>query len=272
MKTTQHPHRVASLTGIILVAGALSAGSIPARAQAPPERMSDKDVKTLIDQVDETRDKFEGNLDNQFKNSKFSGPNGETHVSALLQDYQDNTKKLQDRFSEDNAAGAEVAAVLKQAAAVRTLMQGTSSVQNGRREWDAAAASLTHLASAYGTTFPMLDGGTARRMNDKETGAAAAAMATAAERFKDEIDDSKILPKPDKDVGKKDVEVLIKQAEAVKDHTHDGTPSTGEVRQLASQVTKIATFASAHQIPATTNWQTVQASLVKLQQAFALTK
>ncbi len=75
-------------------------------------------MKTLIDQVDEGRDKFEGNLDNQLKNSTFRSPNGETNVSAALQDYQDNTRKPQDRFKDDYAASAEVATVLKQATAI----------------------------------------------------------------------------------------------------------------------------------------------------------
>ena len=34
-------------------------------------------------------------------------------MSNALQDYQDNTKKLKDRFKEDYSAGAEVATVLK---------------------------------------------------------------------------------------------------------------------------------------------------------------
>ena len=73
----------------------------------PTERLSDKDVKTLIDQVDEGRDKFEGNLDGQFKGSTVRGPSGETKVAGALQDYQDNTQKLKDRFTPDYSASAE---------------------------------------------------------------------------------------------------------------------------------------------------------------------
>ena len=46
------------------------------------------------------RDKFEGNLDGQFKASTVRGPSGvETKVAGALQDYQDNTQKLKDRFT-----------------------------------------------------------------------------------------------------------------------------------------------------------------------------
>jgi len=271
MNSTRRPRFNTAHTLTFLLAIAFALGAIPVFAQAAPERMPDKDVKRLIDQVDEARDKFEGNLDNQLKNSKFKGPNGETNVAVVLQDYQDNTKKLQSRFNEEYAAGPEVATVLRQGAAIHTFMQGTSSVGKGRKEWDLQAASLTHLAAAYGTTFPMMDGATAQRMNDKETAAAAAAVATAADRFKNDLDNVKTLPKPDKDAAKKDVEALIKQAEAVKDHTSDGKASTAEVQRLVEQAARVQTFVGAHEMP-TTNWQLVQASLAKVQRAFRLTK
>ena len=42
------------------------------------------------------------------------------------------------------------------------------------------------------------------------------------DRFKDDLDKASTLAKPDREAAKKDVELLIKHAEAVKDHTSDG--------------------------------------------------
>jgi hypothetical protein len=271
MTSSRSPRIIAARAQIILLASALSLWSMPVLAQAGPERLSDKDVKTLIDQVDEGRDKFEGNLDGQFKASTVQGPGGETKVAGALQDYQDNTQKLKDRFTPDYTAGAEVATVLKQSTAIDTFMQGSSSAMKGRSEWDSQTANLKHLANAYGTSFPFPDGATVRRMNDKETAASAAAIATAGDRFKNDLDKDKTLAKPEKDAAKKDLEVLIKQADAVKSRTSDGKPATGEVRQLVAQVAKLQTFVDAHPIPTMTNWQAVQTSVGKLQQAFGLT-
>ncbi len=271
MRFNNSPTIVAARVQTLLLVSALSLVSMPALAQVGPERLSDKDVKALIDQVDEGRDKFEGNLDGQFKGSTVRGASGETKVSGALQDYQDNTQKLKDRFTPDYAASAEVATVLKQSTAIDTFMQGSPSAMKGRSEWDRQSANLKHLAGAYGTTFPLPDGAVVRRMNDKETVTTAAAIATAADRFKHDLDKDKTLAKPEKDAAKKDVELLIKQADAVKSRTNDGKPATGEVRQLVEQVAKLQTFVGAHPIPTMTNWQTVQTSLAKLQQAFGLT-
>ena len=147
---------------------------------------------------------------------------------------------------------------------------GDASGMKGRDEWDRQAANLKHLAEAYGTTFPIPDGATTRRMNDKETAGAAAAIAEAGDRFKDDIDHDKALPKSEREAAKKDVEALVKLADAVKDRTNDGKPATAEVRQLVEQVARVQTFIGGHAIPTLSNWQAVQTSLVKLRQAFGL--
>jgi hypothetical protein len=254
----------------VLLASALSLWSSPALAQTPSERLSDKQVKTLIDQVDEGRDKFEGNLDSKFKGSTLQGPNGETKVDGVLQDYQDNTKKLQDRFTSDYAASPEVAAVLKQSNAIGAFMQASPSLMKGRPEWDRQTEHLKQLAEAYGTTFPIPDGATTRRTNDNETAGFAAAIADAADRFKDDIDNDKSLQKSEREAARKDVEVLIKLAETVKDRTNDGKSATAELRQLVDQVATVQTFIGVHPMPTLSNWQAVQTSLVTLRQAFGL--
>jgi NACalpha-BTF3-like transcription factor len=256
---------------IILLGSALTAWAVPGVAQAP-ERLSDNDVKLLIDQVDEGRDKFEGNLDGKFKAATLRGPAGEARVSAVLQDYQDNTQKLKDRFTPDYSASTEVTTVLKQSTTMNTFMEGAESSMKGRSEWDRQVGTLKRLAGAYGTTFPLPDGATVRRMNDKEAAAAAEGIATAAGRFKNDVDKDKTLAKPDKDAAKKDVELLIKQAGAAKSRISDGKPATSEVHQLVEQVARLQTFVGAHPIPTMTNWQAVQASLAKLQRAFGPTK
>ena len=272
MTSTRSPSIITARTQTILLAGALSLWSMPVFAQARPERLSDKAVKTLIEQVDEGRDKFEGNLDGQFKASTLRGPGGgETKVAGALQDYQDNTQKLKDRFTPDYSASAEVTTVLKQSTAIDAFMQGAPSAMKGRSEWDQQSTNLKRLAESYGTTFPFPDGATPSRVNDKETAATATAIATAADRFKNDLDKDKTLPKAETDAAKKDVELLIKQADAVKSRTTDGKPATGEVRQLVEQVATLQTFVGAHPIPTLTNWQAVETSLGKLQQAFGLT-
>lgn len=272
MSSTRNSRIVAGRARTILLAGVLASWSMPALAQARPERLSDKDVKTLIDQVDQGRDKFEGNLDGKFKGSTLRGATGEVKVSGALQDYQDNTKKLQSRFTGDYAASTEVATVLKQSTAIDGFMQSAASTMKGRNEWDRQVMYLKQLAAAYGTAFPLPDGAVVRRMNDKETAGEAGAIATAAGRFKSDLDKDSTLAKADKDAAKKDVDLLVKQANAVKSRTSGGKPATAEVRQLTETMSKLEGFVGAHSALAMTNWQAARTSFGRLQQAFGLTR
>ena len=237
------------------------------------ERPLDRDVKVLIEQVDEARDKFEGNLDGDFKSSTLRNATGEVKVAGALQDYQDNVKKLKDRFTASYSASAELTTVLKQATAIDTFMKASPSIMKGRSEWDREALALKQLAEVYGTTFPLPDNAVVRRMNDGETATTAAALESAANRLKSDVDKASALPKPDRDNGKKALEVLAKHADTVKSRTNDGKPATAEFRLLLAQMATVQTFMTAHPVPAAAaNWQNVRDSVGKLEQAFVLTK
>jgi hypothetical protein len=258
---------------VVLLAGALALYALPAIAQAPPERLSDKDVKALIEQVDQERDKFEGNLDGKLKDSLLRSDTTDIKVSAALQDYQDNIKKLKERFTADYSASAELQVVLKQANKIDNFVKTSNLVTKGGSEWDREAVSLKRLAVAYGTTFPMPPGAAVRRMNDKEAAEAAGAIADAADRCKDEFDKvpDSALPKADKETVKKGLETLGKQAESVKSRLNDGKPATAEVQQLMAQVAVVQRFIDAHPVLMTkASWDALHTSLAKVQQAFEL--
>jgi len=260
---------------VILVAGSLFLWSLPALAQTGPERLTDTDVKALIEQVDSGRDKFEGNLEGKFKDSVLRNPTGEVKVAAALQDYQDNIKKLKERFTDDYSASAEVGTVLKQASNFDKFLRDTPSVVKGRSEWEHHAADLKRLAAAYAATFPtpVVGTPTVRRINDKETAVTAENLAKAGDKVKDAYDSvpDTALPKATKDGIKKELELLVKHTENVKSRTGDHKPATAEMKQVVAQVSVVQKLLTAHPLPAAkTSWDTVQSELAKLKQAFNL--
>ena len=257
-------------TGFVM-AGALIIAASGAAAQRG-ERLSDKEVKEIIEAVDTGRDKFEGNLDGGFKGSTLRGPNGETKVSGALQDYQDSTQKLKERFTADYSASAEVATVLKQSMQIDAFMSGPKSPTKGRNEWDRQTTNLQRLAEAYSTTFPLPDGANVRRMNDKESSDAAAAVASQAEQVKRAVDGDKSLAKPEQQALKTEVEEVIKQAKTLTSRLKDGKPATADARMLKEKVAALT--ASGRQLPPSvlSSIGAMRAPLEKLDQAFAIAR
>jgi hypothetical protein len=237
------------------------------------ERLSDKDVKQVLEELDRSRDRFEDALDGNVKSSVIRGANGELSVSRYLQDLQDNVKKLKERFTPQYSASKEAETVLKQGTEINTYIKAQPAEMKGGSEWDTMARQLSRLARAYRTTFPLPPDATVRRMNDAETAGAAEEVARQADQFKKQIDQEKAIPKPARDAAKKDVDALIKQAKAVKSRVADGQPSTAEVRTLMDLMSKVGTFVGAQSmlLPGTTGaWKAMQAPLDKLNQAFSL--
>lgn len=252
-----------------MLLGMLAVWPIAAFAQ-PPVRLSDREVKKLLDQVYDARDKFEGNLDDSVKESTMKTGTTDAKVLAVLQDLQDNASKLRDRFTPDYAAGAEAETLLKQASMINAAME-RANITKGRSQWDQLVASLKSLAAVYGTSFPLPDGAGVRRINDVETAATAGTVAKAADEIKKQIDKNNELAKPDKAAGKEAADALVKAANTLKSKVADGKPATGEFRQVSGLTSKLREFLAAHPLPAAAAASsTINSAIAKLQQSFML--
>ena len=151
--------------------------------QAPPApRLTDSQVKDLLQRVDDDRDRFEDELDGKLKHSVLRGPNGEVDVEKFLDDLQENVDKMKGRYENDYSAGSEVATVLRQGSAVQRFMASQAPNMKGASEWNRLAGSLNELAIVYGTTFPTPDTAAVRRIGDHEIADAASKMADAADQ------------------------------------------------------------------------------------------
>lgn len=236
------------------------------------ERLSDKDVKQIIDDVNQARDRFEDQLDGKVKSSILRGERGEVNVESYLDDLQENVKKLKERFTPKYAASKEVEVVLRQGTDINTYIKAQPAEMKGGSEWDRMAQQLGRLADAYGTTFPLPAGAAVRRINDAEAAQTAEEIAKAADRLKKSINSDASLTKQAKDAVKEDIDKLIDQAKQVKSRAADSKPATAEVRDLMIMAGKVGTIVQQNTLGsgATSAWSAIQTSATKLQQAYGL--
>jgi hypothetical protein len=236
------------------------------------ERQSDKDVKQIIEDVNQARDRFEDQLDGKLKSSTLRGERGEVNVEKYLDDLQESVKRLKDRFNENYAASKEVEAVLRQGSDINTYMKAQPNDLKGQSEWDRMAQQLGRLADAYGATFPLPPGAAVRRINDKEAAETAEQVAKAADQLKKQVNNDASLTKAAKDAVKEDLDTLIEQAKQVKSRAAGSKPATAEVRDLVIMAGKIGTFVQQNTLgPGVASaWQAIQTPMTKLQQAYGM--
>lgn len=240
------------------------------------ERLSDKDVKQLMERIDNERDRFEDQLDGTLKRSVLRGPGGEVSVERYLDDLQDNVDKMKERFTPQYAASNEVTTVLRQGSEIQRFMATQRPNLDGASEWNRLSSSLGELATAYGTAFPVPDGQQARRLNDDEVSRAAQDLARGADRYKKELDSTlkqdKTIDKATREAAVKEADDLKKDAERLASTIGDGRPASGEAQALLQRVTRIRgasagrTLSSAGQ----TAWGSVDGAADKIAQAFAM--
>lgn len=262
--------RCAAIAGGVLLALGLAAPVVAA------DRLNDKDVKQLIDRIDNERDRFEDQLDGKLKRSIVRGPRGEVNVETYLDDLQENLDKLKGRFTSDYSGSAEVTTILRQGSDIQRYMATLPANFDGASEWNRLSSSLTELAAAYGTSFPVVEGELARRMNDKEVEKTASDVAKSADQFKHDLDASL---KADQTVSAATREGAVKEADTLKESAEklastldDDKPATGEARTLLQHAAAMRSAAAGRTLSAAakTSWGEVEDGLAKIAQAFGL--
>jgi len=270
--------RRSSTLRLMTAAGALIATALVATPAVAADRLPDKDVKALLERIDNERDRFEDQLDKKIKSSIFRGSGGEVNVERFLDDLQENVDRLKDRFNSDYAASAEATTVLRQCTDIRRFMSTQPPDLDGASEWNRLASSLAELAKVYATTFPLPEGEQARRFNDGEVEKVASELAKSADQFKKDLESAlktdTTLDQPTKDSAVREVNGLKEDAEKLASTVDDGKPATGEAKVLLDRATRIrgaaASSGRALSPAAQTAWGSVETGLQKVALAFDL--
>jgi hypothetical protein len=229
----------------LLVPILLGALVVPA---APGERLTDRQVKELVERIHQERDRFEDQLDGNLKRSTFRGPNGEVNVERFLDDLQDNVGKLKDRFKPGYSADTEVRTVLEQGGRIQRYIDTQPPNYKGSGEWSRMATSLGELATAYGASFPMADGAKLHRLDDRELAGAASSLSQVADRFSKALDSSlkkdKTVAPANRQSAVEDAKALKKAAETLASRLKGGQPASADVTRLVEHVQRIRTTAA----------------------------
>src|SRR4051812_34839935 len=109
MRDATHPRRsLMKLTSSMVAVGTCLLLTVPIARARGTDRLTDKEVSNLIEQVYEARDKFEGRLEGKVKNGVVRSSTGEVHVHSMLEDFQHDVDNLNAGPTGNNPAPAEV--------------------------------------------------------------------------------------------------------------------------------------------------------------------
>lgn len=118
-----------------------------------PYRLSDKEVERILHRIEQQSGKFRGSLDRALDRSSLNDTSREDDINAFIKEFDQEVKRLHDRFDEHKSVAADVQAVLDRAARIDNFMRRRGLTEKAQREWSALRVNLEQLAEAYSVAW-----------------------------------------------------------------------------------------------------------------------
>ena len=142
------------LLGLVFVISCLGVATrAHAQVVGQPYRISDKEVERVLHRMEDQANKFRHSLDAALDRSRLNGTNREDDINAFIKNFDEQTKRLHDRFDDHKSVAADVEAVLNSAASIDQFMRRQHLNERAQNDWSTLRGNLDELAEAYNVTW-----------------------------------------------------------------------------------------------------------------------
>jgi len=273
--------RTAAIFTMIFLAGFASI----AQAQRP-YRLSESDMKGLIDRLERDSDQFRKSIDTSLDHSRLDGSRAEDRINDFVQAFAAATDRLKERFDDDRSASATMQEVLDRASRIDRFV--TNHHLSGRvyDDWRRVRADLDELASTYSVAWnwagvdpairqdePVIDRH-ARRVNDNEVKTIISRMDAQAEHFRHSLGDALNHSRFNHTSAEDDINAFVKNFEKstdrLKDHFGKHNAAGDDAEEVMRRAARIDAFMRSHELSsrAQEDWQALRRNLDELATAY----
>jgi archaellum component FlaC len=267
-----------------------AASHVHAQVVGQPYRLSDKEVGRIINRIEDQTKTFRKSLDAALDRSRVNGTNREDNINAFVKSFEEQTKRLHDRFDDHKSVAADVEAVLDRAAAIDNFMARQRLGGRAEEDWSALKTSLDELAQAYNVSWrwggpvSLTGGGSTLpygnqlpyRLTDKEVEQILHRIERQSERFKSSLDSALDGSRLNGTEREDDVNEFIKQFNDEVKRLHDRFDEhksvAADVQSVLDRAARIDNFMSRRRLnrKAEEEWSRLKANLDELSQAYGL--
>jgi hypothetical protein len=118
-----------------------------------PYRVSDRQVRQLLSQLELHTDNFRNSLARGLNYTRFNGTPRESEINGYVDDFNRVTNQLRDRFNERHSVSGDVDEVLTRGWYIDNFMRTNRLGAEAERDWAAVRADLQTLARYYNVTW-----------------------------------------------------------------------------------------------------------------------
>jgi hypothetical protein len=123
--------------------------STTAQAQNRAYRASDREVKSVLDRIENRTNDFKNEIDRSLDRSSIDGTRQEDSINQIVANFENATDTLKNNFSSRTSSSNDVQDVLNRAAFLNSFMRKYRMSQNSQNLWSQIRTDLNTLAGYY---------------------------------------------------------------------------------------------------------------------------
>jgi archaellum component FlaC len=279
------------LLGIVFVISCLGiATHAHAQVVGQPYRINDKEVERILHRIENQANKFRHSLDAALDRSRLNGTNREDDINAFIKKFDEQTKRLHDRFDDHKSVAADVEAVLNSAASIDQFMRRQHLNERAQNDWSTLRGNLDELAEAYNVTWrwegvavlgpttvvTATPVGLPYRLSDKEIERMLHSIEQQSGKFRSSLDsalDKSSLNSTDRE---DDINAFVKEFDQevrrLHDRFDDHKSVAADVQAVLDRAARIDSFMRRRGLTerAQNDWSALRANLDQLAEAYSV--
>jgi hypothetical protein len=123
--------------------------SYPSGGGTLPYRLTDREIEQILNRIERQSERFQSSLDSSLDRSRLNGTQREDDINEFIKQFNDEVKRLHDRFSDHKSVAADVQSVMDRAAHIDEFMSRGRVGGRAQNEWARLRANLDELSQAY---------------------------------------------------------------------------------------------------------------------------
>lgn len=140
------------LAGFAVTAVILCLTTTTSDAQVRPYRVTDRQVQTVINRVENSTDRFKTQLGRALDRSSLDGTDREDSLNSMVSNFESATNRLKDNFNARRSTSADLQDVLNRGARIDQFMRNNRMTRQAENTWTQIRNDLNVLAGYYRVT------------------------------------------------------------------------------------------------------------------------
>ena len=257
-----------------------------AQVSGQPYRISDREVMRLLDRIKSKTSTFRDSLKKALNKSRIDHTQREDDINAYVKAFEEETKRLEDRFDSHKSTAPDVESVLNRAARIDAFMIRHPLDARVQGDWATLRADLGLLSNAYNVSWqwngelrtPPPFAELPYRVSDKQVEEIIHRIESQSDEFRKSLDRALDKSRLDGTRKEDDINSFVKEfyseTKRLHDHFDDHKSTSGDVQTVLNSAAQIEQFMRRNRLrndqDARRDWATMRGYLDELARVYSV--